>query len=118
VIVRHGRRRTLRSLFGKEVNILDGYAGDLSLATPVEGHAAGTLVQVTVSAGHPSQLLLDFSDHHQVLTDACVLLCGHTGALKLLELGYTGPLATRPRLAARSGSKASRRGDARARRRN
>jgi hypothetical protein len=33
-------------------------------------------------------LVLDFSDHQQVLTDACVLLCGHTGALKLLELGY------------------------------
>ena len=48
-------------------------------------------------------------DHHQVLTDACVLLCGHTGALKLLELGYTGPLARRPRLAACARSKASRR---------
>ena len=30
----------------------------------------------------------------------CVLLCGHIGALQLLELGYTGPLAKRPRLAA------------------
>jgi hypothetical protein len=86
------------------VNTVDGDAGGFFLATSVEGHAAETLVQVTVSADHPSQLALDFSDH-QVLTDACVLLCGHTGALKLLELGYTGPLAIRPRLAARSGSK-------------
>jgi hypothetical protein len=91
---------------------VDGDAGDFPLATPVEGHAAGTLVQVTVLAVRPSQLVLDFSDHHQVLTDACVLLCGHTGALKLLDLGYTGPLARRPRLSARSGSKASRRADA------
>jgi hypothetical protein len=87
------------------VNTVDGDAGGFFLATSVEGHAAETLVQVIVSADHPSQLALDFSDHHQVLTDACVLLCGHTGALKLLELGYTGPLAIRPRLAARSGSK-------------
>jgi hypothetical protein len=36
----------------------------------------------------------------EVLTDACVLLSGHIGALQLLELGYTGPLAKRPRLAA------------------
>jgi hypothetical protein len=81
------------------VNTLDGYAGDFSLATPVEGHAAETLVQVTFSALHPSRLVLDFSDHHQVLMDACVLLCGHIGALKLLELGYNGPLVRRPRLA-------------------
>jgi hypothetical protein len=79
---------------------VDGYAGRFSLATPVEGRRAGTAVQVTVSAPDPSRLVLDFSDHHQVLTDACVLLCGHTGALELLELGYTGPLARRPRLAA------------------
>jgi hypothetical protein len=87
------------------VNTVDGDAGGFFLATSVEGHAAQTLVQVTVSADHPSQLALDFGDHHQVLTDACVLLCGHTGTLKLLELGYTGPLAIRPRLAARSGSR-------------
>jgi hypothetical protein len=31
-----------------------------------------------------------------LLTDACVLLCGHTGALKLLELGYTGRLEAPP----------------------
>jgi hypothetical protein len=37
--------------------------------------------------------VLDFSDRHQVLMDVCVLLCGHTGGLKLLKLGYTGPLA-------------------------
>jgi hypothetical protein len=90
------------------VNTVDGYAGDFSLATPVETHPAGTLVQVTVSALHPSRLVLDFSDH-QVLTDACVLLCGHIGALELLELGYTGPLVRRPRLAACARSKASRR---------
>ena len=35
-----------------------------------------------------------------MLTDARVLLCGHIGALELVELGYTGPLAMRPRLAA------------------
>jgi hypothetical protein len=87
------------------VSTVDVDAGGFFLATPVEGHLAETLVQVTVSADHPSQLALNFSDDHQVLTDACVLLCGHTGALKLAELGYTGPLAIRPRLAARSGSK-------------
>jgi hypothetical protein len=79
---------------------VDGHAGDFSLGTPVEEHPAGTLVQVTVSGLHPSRLMLDFSDH-QVLTDARVLLCGHIGALELLELGYTGPLVRRPRLAAR-----------------
>jgi hypothetical protein len=88
---------------------VDDYAGDFSLATPVERHPAGTLVQVTVSALHPSKLVLDFSDRHQVLTDACVLLCGHIGALELLELGYTGPLVRRPRLAAGARSKTSRR---------
>ena len=77
---------------------MHGYAGEFSLATPVEGHPAGTPVQVTVSALHPSRLVLDFSDHHQALTDACVLLCGHIGALELLELGYAGPLVRRPRL--------------------
>lgn len=82
------------------MNTLDGYAGDFSLATPVEGHPAGTLVHVTFSALHRSRLVLDFSDHHQVLTDACVLLCGHIGALELLELGYAGPLVRRPRLGA------------------
>jgi hypothetical protein len=83
---------------------LEGEAGAFPLATSVEGHAAGTLVQVTVAAVHPSQLALDFSDQ-EVMTDAVVLLCGHTGALKLLERGYTGPLAIRPRLAARSASR-------------
>ena len=38
--------------------------------------------------------------HNRVVTDACVPLCGHIGALKLIELGYTGPLIRRPRLAA------------------
>jgi hypothetical protein len=90
------------------VNILDGYAGDFSLVTPVEGHPAGTLVQVTVLPHHPSRLVLDFSDDHQVLTDACVLLCGHIGALELVELGYTGPLIRRPHLAAYARSKGSR----------
>ena len=87
------------------MNRVDGHAGDFSLATPVGGHAAETLVQVTFSALHPSRLVLDFSDHHQVLTDACVLLCGHIGAVKLLELGYTGPLVRRPRLAGSARSK-------------
>ena len=86
---------------------MDGHAGEFSLATPVEGHPAGTLVQVTVSAAHPSRLALNFSDHHPVLTNACALLCGHTGALELLELGYTGPLVRRPRLAAVASSNAS-----------
>ena len=67
---------------------MDGHAGEFSLATPVEGHPAGTLVQVTVSAAHPSRLALNFSDHNPVLTNACALLCGHVGALELLKLGY------------------------------
>ena len=87
---------------------MEGYAGDFSLAIPVEQHPSGTLVQVTVSALHPARLVLNFSDH-QVLTDACVLLCGHVGALKLLELGYTGPLVRRPGLTAGARSRASRR---------
>ena len=82
---------------------MNGETGAFPLATPVEGHAAGTLVQVTVAAVHPSQLALDFSDH-EVMTDAAVLLCGHTGARELLERGYTGPLAIRPRLATPSPS--------------
>ena len=86
---------------------MEGRAGGFSLATPVEGHPVGALVQVTVAAAHPSRLLLDFQDHHPVLTDACVLLCGHIGALELLELGYTGPLVRRPRLAAIAPSNAS-----------
>ena len=77
---------------------MEGYAGDFSLATAVEGHPAGTLVQVTISARHSAQLVLDF-DEQQVLTDACVLLCGSVGAVRLLELGYTGPLTERPQLA-------------------
>jgi hypothetical protein len=81
------------------VNHVNDVVGLFSLATPVAGHAVGTLVQVTVSRPDPSRLVLDFSDHDPVLTDACVLLCGHTGALELLELGYTGPLVRRPRLA-------------------
>lgn len=95
-----------------EVNTLDGYAGDFSLATTVEAHPAETLVRVTVSAVQPSGLMLEFSDHRQVRTDARVLLCGHVGAEELRELGYTGPLASRPRLAAREQSKASGRADA------
>jgi hypothetical protein len=51
-------------------------------------------------------LVLEFSNDHEVLTDACVLLCGSTGAVKLLELGYTGPLTERPRLAADEGAHA------------
>ena len=76
-----------------------GYAGDFSLAAAVDGHPAGTLAHVTVSAASPSRLMLEFSDHHQGQTDAYVLLCGHTGARALLGMGYTGPLARRPRLA-------------------
>jgi hypothetical protein len=79
---------------------VDGHAGEFSLAAPVEGHPVGTLVQVTVSAAHASQLELEFGDQPPVLTNARALLCGHIGALELLELGYTGPLVRRPRLAA------------------
>jgi hypothetical protein len=89
------------------VNRVDGHAGDFALATPVEGHPSGTLVQVSVSAAHPSRLVLNFSDHDPVLTNACALLCGHIGALELSELGYTGPLVRRPRLAAIAPSNAS-----------
>jgi hypothetical protein len=96
---------------------MDGHAGDFSLVTSVEGHPAGTLVQVTVLAAHPSRLLLDFGDDHPVLTNAHVLLCGHMGALELLELGYTGPLVRRPRLAAVAPSSAFRAPTPRARRR-
>jgi hypothetical protein len=78
---------------------VDGYAGHFSLATEVEAHPAETLVEVTVSVRQPSRVVLGFSGEEQVLTDARVLLCGHIGARELLELGYTGPLAMRPRLA-------------------
>ena len=87
---------------------MDDYAGVFSLAAPVEEHPPGTLVQVAVSPAHPSRLVLDFSEH-PVLMDACVLLCGHIGALELLELGYTGPLVRRPRLAAVAPSSSSHR---------
>jgi len=70
------------------------------LAWPVGGHAVGTLVYVTLCVTDHSRLKLDFGDQNQVVTDACVLLCGHVGTLKLIELGYTGPLIRRPRLAA------------------
>ena len=75
---------------------MPGYAGEFLLATPVGGHPAETRVQVTVSALHPSRLVLEFDDNKQVLTDARVLLCGHIGALELVGLGYTGPLVRRP----------------------
>lgn len=71
----------------------------LSLVAPVEGHAVGTLVHVTLCVPDHSRLVLEFDDHNHVVTDACVLLCGHVGALKLRELGYTGPFIRRPRLA-------------------
>ena len=45
--------------------------------------------------------MLHFSNHDEVVTDACVLLCGSVGELILLDLGYTGPLVKRPLLAAR-----------------
>jgi hypothetical protein len=78
---------------------MDGRAGDFSLATRLEGHPAGTMVQVTVPEAHPSELVLEFSDDDPVLANSGALLCGHVGALALLELGYTGPLVRRPRLA-------------------
>lgn len=70
------------------------------LAGPVEGRAVGTLVHVTVCVRDHSRLVVDLGDHNRVVTDACVLLCGHVGALKLIELGYTGPFIRRPRLTA------------------
>jgi hypothetical protein len=88
---------------------MDGHTGDFPLATPVEGHPAETLVQVTVSAAHSSQLILDFGDHHPVAMNARALLCGHIGALELLERGYTGPIVRRPRLAPAAPSNASHR---------
>ena len=91
---------------------MDSYASLFSLATPVEGHRALTLVEVTVSAPRPSRLVLDFSNHQQVLADACVLLCGHVGARVLLELGYTGPLVRRPQMAACARTNAFRGADA------
>jgi hypothetical protein len=81
------------------VNETDGYAELFALVTPVEGSPPGTLVQVTVSVPNPSQLVLDLSNR-QLLTDARVLLCGSIGSLVLLDLGYTGPLVTRPPLSA------------------
>lgn len=53
--------------------------------------------------------MLHFSNHDEAVTDACVLLCGSVGELVLLNLGYTGPLVTRPLLAARE--RARRHGD-------
>jgi hypothetical protein len=85
----------------KEVNTVGSDARPFSLVTPVGRHPAGTLVQVTVSAPDPSQLVLAFSSQDEVLTDACVLLTGSIGRLLLRDLGYTGPLIGRPRLAAR-----------------
>ena len=83
---------------------MDSYAGMFSLAAPVEENRVGTIVKVTVSARRPSRLVLEFREHHQVLADARVLLCGHNGARVLLELGYTGPLARRPRLTGQGAS--------------
>ena len=77
-----------------------GYAGDFCLAAGFDGEPAGTLVRVSVSALDRSRLVLRFSNDHEVMTDACVLLCGSVGELVLLELGYTGPLIRWPRLAA------------------
>jgi len=86
-----------------------GYAGDFSLATRVEGHPAETLVHVSVSALDASRLVLDFGRDHEVLKDACCLLCGSVGTRVLLELGYTGPLIRRPPLVAGPSSHVSRR---------
>lgn len=86
---------------------MDAYAGRFELATRIETHRAGTLVNVTVSTADHARLVLDLSDH-ELLTDASVLLCGTIGARELLDHGYSGPLATRPRLAAIARSKSSR----------
>jgi hypothetical protein len=86
---------------GQNSITVGGYVGDFLLATSVEGHPVETLVHVSVPARHRSRLVLAFSDD-QVEMDARVLLCGHIGAMKLQELGYTGPLPTRPRLTGRN----------------
>jgi hypothetical protein len=88
-----------RRFSGKGCEPRERYAGEFPLAVPVEGQRTGALVFVSVSADQASQLLLKSSSGPQVLTDADVLLCGHVGALELRELGYTGPLTRRPRLA-------------------
>jgi hypothetical protein len=68
------------------------------------------LVHVSVSQHGASRLVLEFSQKHEVLRDACCLLCGSpSGTRVLLERGYTGPLITRPPLAAGASSDASRR---------
>ena len=85
------------------------YAGEFCLAASFEGHPAETPVGASVSALDRSRLVLHFSNHHEVLADACALLCGSVGELVLLELGYTGPLVRRPRLA--PGERAHRHGD-------
>jgi hypothetical protein len=84
---------------------VDIYAGIFLLATRLDGHPVGTLVRVTISVPNQSRLMVEFCDHHQVLTDACVLLCGSIGTHRLLELGYTGPLIRRPRLATDEGAR-------------
>jgi hypothetical protein len=53
---------------------VEGFAGDFSLATHVEGHPAETLVHVSVSQRDGSRLVLEFSHEHEVLRDACCLL--------------------------------------------
>ena len=93
---------------------MDGFSGDFLLATGVERHRAGTLVKVTVLGPDPSRLMLDFGNRDRVLTDAGVLLCGSIGAVKLLERGYNGPLAERPRLAGREAGRPQRHMPARA----
>lgn len=100
-MIRDDADQDVRPCLGKgAMNAVGGYAGDFLLVSPVEGHPVDTLVHVSVSALDPARLVLYFSDGCQVSTDACVLLCGHTGALRLKELGYTGPLIRRPRMAA------------------
>jgi hypothetical protein len=42
-----------------------------------------------------SRLVLDFG-RDEVLREACCLLCGSIGTRVLRELGYTGPIITRP----------------------
>ena len=80
---------------------MHSYVGDFCLAAGLEGHAAGTLVRVSVSARDRARVVLHFDNHDDVVTDACVLLCGSVGELVLLNRGYNGPLVTRPLLAPR-----------------
>jgi hypothetical protein len=114
VIVRCARDEVFGACLGKGVNTLDGYPGLFSLAVPFRTAPCRNLVQFNVSVPN---LLTAGAGLRQPPPGADIdgrlcAPCGHTGALKLLDLGYAGPLAGRLLLAACARSKASRRADA------